>query len=102
LSRFAYHYVVTRGLSHGFEDASAARRSAALVRLTTTLGFIAVIVLLYRFSGVDRSALAGQSAVALAALIPLATMYRRALLTLRTGPSLESHAAGIATQRSAS
>lgn len=74
---------MTGGRSQGFEDASAATRSAALVRLTMTLGFIAVIVLLYRFSGVDRSALAGQSAVALAALIPLATMYRRALLTLR-------------------
>jgi hypothetical protein len=66
-----------------------------------TLGFIAVIVLLYRFSGVDRSALAGQSAVALAALIPLATMYRRALLTLRA-PSLDSHASGMTTQRSVS
>lgn len=54
-----------------------------LLRLTTTLAFSALIVLVYRFSGVDRSALAGQSAVALAALIPLATMYRRGLLTLK-------------------
>jgi hypothetical protein len=72
------------------------------VRLTITLLFIAVIVLLYRFWGVDRSALAGQSAVALAALIPLATMYRRALLTLQAAPSVDSHASGMATQRSAS
>jgi hypothetical protein len=67
-----------------------------------TLGFMAVIVLLYRYSGVDRSALAGQSAVALAALIPLATMYRRALLTLRAAPSLDSHASAMATHPSVS
>jgi hypothetical protein len=93
---------MTGGLSQGFEDAGAARRTAVLVRLTMTLGFIAVIVLLYRFSGVDRSALAGQSAVALAALIPLATTYRRALLLLRGAPSPDSHASGMATHPSAS
>ena len=91
-----------RGVSQGFENADAARRSAVFVRLTMTLGFIAVIVLLYRFSGVDRSALAGQSAVALAALIPLATMYRRALRTLRAAPAVDTHASGVAAQRSAS
>jgi hypothetical protein len=90
------------GLSQGFEDAGAARRTAVLVRLTMTLGFIAVIVFLYRFSGVDRSALAGESAVALAALIPLATTYRRALLMLRGGPSPDSLASGMATHPSAS
>jgi hypothetical protein len=92
---------MTGGLSQGFEDAGATRRSAVLVRLTMTFAFSAVIVVLYRFSGVDRSALAGQSAVALAALIPLATMYRRALITLR-GSIGESHPSGMTTQRSVS
>jgi hypothetical protein len=92
---------MTGGLSQGFEDAGATRHSAVLVRLTMTLAFSAVIVVLYRFSGVGRSALAGQSAVALAALIPLATMYRRALLTLR-GSISEPHASGMTTQRSVS
>lgn len=93
---------MTRGRSQGYEDAGAPRRSSLLARLTLTLGFITVIVLLYRFSGVDRSALAGQSSVALAALIPLATMYRRALRTLRAAPALDPQASAMATQRSAS
>jgi hypothetical protein len=93
---------MTGGQTQGYEGAGAARRSASLVKLAITLGFIAVVVLLYRFSGVDRSALAGQSAFAMAALIPLATMYRPGLLALRAAPAHESLAPGLATQRSSS
>src|ERR1700693_502701 len=99
LSRFAYHVFMTGGPTQGFKEAGAARRTAFLVRLAITLGFIAVVVVVYRFSGVDRSALAGQSAVALAALIPLATMYRSALRTLRAAPAVDTHASGVAAQR---
>ena len=102
LSRFAYHVFMTGGHTQGFQEAGAARRSAPLMKLVLTLSFIAMVVLLYRFSGVDRSALAGQSAFALAALIPLATMHRLRLLALRPAPSPESLASGMATQRSAS
>jgi hypothetical protein len=93
---------MTGGLSQGVGAACAPRRTAVLVRLTMTLAFMAVIVLVYRFSGLDSSARAGESAVALAALIPLATMHGRTLLTLRAAPSLDSHASGMATQRSTS
>jgi hypothetical protein len=93
---------MTGGHIQGFEAAGAARRSASLIRLVITVGFIALVVLLYRYSGVDRSALAGQSAFALAALIPMATMYRRSLLALGPVAAQETQASGMATQRSAS
>jgi hypothetical protein len=102
LSRFAYHVFMTGGQTQGFDEAGAARRSGSLMRLAIMLGFIAVVVLLYRFSGVDRSVLAGESAFALAALIPLATIYRPGLLALRPAPAQEPHATVMATQRSAS
>jgi hypothetical protein len=101
LSRFAYHIVMTGGQTQGCEHAGA-RRSASLVKLAITLGFIAVIVVLYRISGADRSALAGQSAFAMAALIPLATRSRHGLLAVRPTPAQETHASGMATQGSAS
>jgi hypothetical protein len=99
LSRFAYHVFMTGGQTQGFDDAGAVRRSVPLIKLAITLGFIAVVVLLYRFSGVDRSVLAGESAFALAALIPLATMYRPGLLAL--GPASAQEPV-MATQPSAS
>jgi hypothetical protein len=102
LSRFAYHVFMTGGLSQGFEDAGAARRSAFLVRQVITLGWIALIVLVYRFAGVTGSTLAGQSAFALAAVIPLATAHRPGILRLGLTPSQESHAPVMATEMSAS
>jgi hypothetical protein len=102
LSRFAYHVFMTGGQAQGCEEAGVARRSASLVRLAITLGFIAVVVVVYRLSGADRSALAGESAFAMAALIPLATMYRPGLLALAPAPAQESLAPGLAAQPSSS
>jgi hypothetical protein len=93
---------MTGGHTQGFEAARVARRSASLMKLVLALGFIAVVVLLYRYSGVDRSALAGQSGFALAALIPMATMHRPSLLAVEPVAAQETHASGMATQRSAS
>jgi hypothetical protein len=102
LSRFAYH-VFMRGVgSQGFENAGEARPAAFLVRQAITLGLIALIVLVYRFSGVAGSTLAGQSAFALATLIPLATVHRPGILKLRLAPTTESQGSGLAREMSAS
>jgi hypothetical protein len=102
LSRFAYHVFMKGGVSQGFDDASAGPRAGSPVRRAITLGVIAVIVLVYRLVGVSGSALAGESAFALAALIPLVTMHRPDALKLRPAPSPEPPASGMATEMSAS
>jgi predicted acyltransferase len=102
LSRFAYHVYMAGGLSQGFESEGAARTAAFLVRQAIMLGVVVAIALAYKVAGVAGSALAGQSAFALAALIPVATMHRSGVLTLNPAPAPEPHPAVMATELSAS
>ena len=100
LSRFAYHVYMAGGLSQGFEG--AARPAAFLVRQAMMLGVVVAIALAYKVAGVAGSALAGQSAFALAALIPVATRHRSGVLMLNPSPAPEPHPAVMATELSAS
>lgn len=88
------------GLSQGFESEGAMRPSAFLVRHVITLGLVLAIVLAYRVAGVAGSALAGESAFALAALIPVVTMHR--LSVLAPAPAPESYSSVMAPELSAS
>jgi hypothetical protein len=88
------------GLSQGFRSEGAVRPAAFLVRHVITLGLVLAIVLAYRVAGAAGSALAGQSAFALAALIPMATMHRLGVLT--PAPAPESYPSVMATEMSAS
>lgn len=75
---------------------------AFLVREALALGVIAVIVLVYRFAGVAGSTLAGESAFALAIIVPMATMNRTGLFRLAPAPSTEAIAPAMVTEISAS
>lgn len=85
------------GLSQGFVGEGAARPAAFLVRQAIMFGVVVAIALAYKVAGVAGSALAGQSAFALAALIPMATMYRPGI----PKPAPEPHPSVMATELSA-
>jgi hypothetical protein len=93
---------MTGGLSQGYQGEGVARPSAFVLRQAIILGLVVAIALVYKVAGVAGSALAGQSAFALAALIPVATMHRPGVLKPAPVPVQESHAAVMATEMSAS
>jgi hypothetical protein len=93
---------MTGGLSQGFEGEGVARASGFVVRHAVMLGVVVAIALAYKVAGVAGSALAGESAFALAALIPVATMHRPGVLKPAPAPAQESHAAVMAAEMSAS
>jgi hypothetical protein len=102
LSRFAYHAFMSGGTPQRVGGTVFGRPAAFLARQALTLSLIALIVLVYRSSGVAGSTLAGQSAFALAILVPMTTMNRAALRRLRPAPSLEAHAPVLSTEMSIS
>jgi hypothetical protein len=91
---------MTGGLSQGFEGEGVVRPCGFVVRHAILLGLVVALAVVYKFAGVAGSALAGQSAFALAALIPVATMHRPGVL--KPAPAQESHTAMMATEMSAS